>query len=1260
MAAPTGYIGHLGTYEKSKETFSSYMERADMFFKANNIVETSGEGETVTATNNAVHERMKAILLTEIGAEVYGTLVNLLAPKKAKDVPFQDVVDKLKEHFNPKPLEIAESYKFGTRNQKQSETISEYIVALKNLTLHCNFGTFLDRALRDRFVCGLVDERIQSKLLNTADLTFEKACKIATTMEMASKNAREFRPPATGAVHSHKAVPVTKPKGAKPKQRYGGEASATSCYRCNGSHSPQSCQFKLAKCYNCQKKGHIAPACRAKPKAGSKQPVGSKRPAQKGVHNLEMNPDGDELGLYTIYAADIDEPAANQSKDFRTKLMVNDQLIDMRIDTAADCSVMSQDTYETKFSSTPLSQSKVRLKTYSGETLETCGQMNCSVQHNGQSVTLPIIVAGYRNRPTLLGRDWLGKLKLDWNNIFSVESSKSRLDSLLTKHGEMFADSYTGITGHTAHIRLKQDAKPVYCRPRPVAYALKQQVEDELAKLERNGVLVKTDQSDWATPVVVVPKADKTVRLCGDYKVTINQAVDDEQYPLPTSQDLYAELSGAKVFTKLDLSHAYAQLNVDKESQPYLTINTHKGLYSYTKLPYGVKSSPKIFQSVMDKMLQGIPHCLCNQDDLLIATEEMEQHLDILEQVLARLDSHNVKLRQSKCAFAQPEVVYLGLKVNADGLHPVKEKVEAIVNAPKPNNVSELRSFLGMVQFYARFLPDLATVLKPLHHLLQKNVKWKWDKEQQQAYDICKKDLTSDTVLVHYDTTRELKLACDASSYGLGAVISHVMDDGQEKPIAFASRTLSPSERNYAQIEKEALGIVFGIKKFHQFLLGRPFTLVTDHKPLLAILGPKSAIPAMAASRMQRWAILLSQYDYKVEHRSSKNNAVADTLSRLPHENSDLGSENSVYTLQVVDEDFPVTATEIAAETQKDTLLKSVYEQTLNGWCEVVDGLSSEMKPFHNRRHELSCEQGCIKWGHRVVIPESLRSKILSEIHAEHPGIVSMKSIARSFVYWPGIDSDIETLVSKCSVCQSCRNKAPKTPLHPWSWPSRPFQRVHVDFCEKNQDHFLVLVDSHSKWIEVRYMGSSTTTERTIDELRSIFACHGLPEELVSDNGPQFRSELFKEFMQRNGVKHTLVPPYHPASNGAAERSVRIVKEALKKQVLQGCSKLSMKHRLASFLLKYRTTPQTTTGYSPAELLMKRRLRTRISLVQPNLASKVEEKQRRQKHYFDSHKKERSFRPDDAVRVLSPPNKSSDNKWDVGKIVGLWYKKIPS
>ena len=254
----------------------------------------------------------------------------------------------------------------------------------------------------------------------------------------------------------------------------------------------------------------------------------------------------------------------------------------------------------------------------------------------------------------------------------------------------------------------------------------------------------------------------------------------------------------------------------------------------------------------MDKILAGGEKCLCNQDDILIGGVDTKENLEITAKVLDRQHKYNVRLSLKKCIFQAKQVVYLGLRVDGDGLHPVQEKISAIKNAPVPKDVSELRSFLGMVQYYSRFLSGLATTLAPLHRLLKKDVPWNWTSVEQRTYETCKSSLSSDALLVHYDAKRELRLACDASSYGLSAVINHVMNDGHERPIAFASRTLSAREKNYAQIEKEALSLVFGVRRFHQFLCGRKFTLVTDHKPLQAILDPKSAVPTLAVARMQR------------------------------------------------------------------------------------------------------------------------------------------------------------------------------------------------------------------------------------------------------------------------------------------------------------------------------------------------------------------------------------------------------------------------
>ena len=1226
----SGLFGRVGEFNAERETFNAYVERIEMFFTANNIVETTGEGST--QTNRLVADRKRA----EVGPEVYSTLSNLLAPAKPKDTSFTDIVRVLEKHYNPKPLEIAQSFHFGTRNQKSGESISDYVLALRRLAVHCNYGEFLDRALRDRFVCGLNNSKIQNKLLNTEDLTFAKACSIAKTMEMAEKNTQEFHPTSS---ESNQVNKLTEQSSKNTEQSV--------CHRCGGNHSGQFCKFKSAKCYKCSKVGHLASVCR------------SKDEKRKGkVHNVQVSESGhdanendDELGIYSLYSLDTDKPTHNR---YTVEMEINGKLCQMELDTAADYSIMSKSEYLERFAGRPLTPSKITLRTYTGEVLDVSGEMQCDIVYRGKQYYLPIVVANYDAKPTLLGKNWLRRIKLEWGEIFSVSSgdsvsSKSQLNDLLSKHSELFTESYEGMKGLEAHITMKGDAKPIFVKARRVPYALKEQVEKELDKLEKHGVIKKTDKSCWASPIVVVPKSDNTVRICGDYKATINQSVEDEQYVLPTTQDLYTALVGSKVFSKLDLLHAYAQLNVDKESQEYVTISTHKGLYSYLKLPYGVKSSPKIFQGKMDQILQGIEKCVCKQDDILIGGIDWQENLRILGEVLDRLHKYNLHLKLPKCEFLKPEVVYLGLRISAEGLQPVEEKIDAVKRAPSPRNVSELRSFLGMVQYYHSFLPGLATTLAPLHRLLQKNVQWEWTKDCQEAFEAYKEGLTSDSLLVHYDLNRELRLACDASSYGLGAVLSHVMDDGQERPVAYASRTPSSSERNYAQIEREALSIIYGVKKFHQFLYGRKFTLVTDHQPLVALLGPKAAIPTLAAARMQRWALVLSAYDYQIEYRRSEKHSNCDALSRLPHEDSKIGRESEVYSVSAIDKDFPITAKDIGKATLLDPVLSKALELVMTGWPEECN--QEDLKPYYTRRHELSCEQNCILWGSRVIIPQVFREKMLKELHWEHPGTCAMKAIARTCVWWPKMDEEIEREIKLCTVCQNVRSSPPSAPLIPWKWATRPFQRIHIDFCQKGSDYFLVVVDSHSKWIEVQHM-TTITAGNTINELRLIFAQHGLPEEVVSDNGPQFVSTEFAEFMNKNGIKHTLVPPCHPQSNGAAERSVRVVKEALVKQVLEGNKSRSMKHRLADFLLRYRTTPHSTTGAAPAELLMRRRLRTRLSLVKPDLAQVVESKQNKQKEYTDLKcHKERLFSENDIVRVRNTQANSNTERWILGKVV---------
>ena len=482
---------------------------------------------------------------------------------------------------------------------------------------------------------------------------------------------------------------------------------------------------------------------------------------------------------------------------------------------------------------------------------------------------------------------------------------------------------------------------------------------------------------------------------CGDYKVTVNPSLEVDQYPLPKPDDLFTTLAGGKRFTKIDLTQAYQQMALDDRSRELVTINTHKELYRYTRLPFGVASAPAIFQKTMDTVLQGLPKVICYLDDILVTGSTEEEHLSNVEKVLGRLQMYGIRAKRAKYEFLRPSVEYLGHCVDATGLHTTPSKVEAVKEAPQPRNVQELRSFLGLVHYYGKIMPNLATLLNPLNLLLRDGSKWVWTEECSRAFKEAKQLLITAPILAHYDPTLPIKMAGDASAYGIGAVISHTYPDGTERPISFASRTLSPSEQNYPQIENEALSLVYGIKNFYAYLYGRKFTLVTDHKPLLTVLGPKNGIPPMAAARLQRWALLLSAYNYSIEFKPTQQHANADGLSRLPLGNRQPPSTCSAFVVGQI-QALPVSSEQLETATRQDPLLSRVHQYIQEGW---PDSTTEEFKPFRDRQLELTTQGNAVLWGSRVIIPSKLHSRIFEELHRDHPGIMRMKALARSYLW---------------------------------------------------------------------------------------------------------------------------------------------------------------------------------------------------------------------------------------------------------------------
>ena len=428
-------------------------------------------------------------------------------------------------------------------------------------------------------------------------------------------------------------------------------------------------------------------------------------------------------------------------------------------------------------------------------------------------------------------------------------------------------------------------------------------------------------------------KPNNTIRICGDYKCTVNQVSKLDNYPIPKTEDLLATLGGGEKFSKFDMSQAYQQLVLDDDSKKYTTINTHKGLFCYNRLAYGISSSPGIFQRTIENVLKGIPKVIVRVDDILVTGKDDEKHYNNLGKVLETLSRAGLKLRKEKCKFMQSEVVYCGYVINGKGIKPVAYKVTTISNAPEAMEVGQLRAFLGMLNYYHKFLPDVATLLEPLHKLLQKGENWIWKDEQQQAFNKAKELLQLANLLIHFDPTKELTRASDASNYGIGAVLSHRLHNGSERPIGYVSRALNKAERNYSTLEKEALAIIFGVKKFHQYLYGNKFTIRMDHKPLEGILSEKKGISLQAAPRIQRWALTLAAYEYPISYKTGVTNGNADALSRLPLSTLPENTHQMGETIMLMEhlEGMTINSQHIKEWTKRDPTLAQVLVKVYVG-----------------------------------------------------------------------------------------------------------------------------------------------------------------------------------------------------------------------------------------------------------------------------------------------------------------------------------------
>lgn len=951
---------------------------------------------------------------------------------------------------------------------------------------------------------------------------------------------------------------------------------------------------------------------------------------------------------------------------------INNNSIRLQIDSASDISIISKSNWiKLGKPGAPL-DTKMHAVSATKHGISIIARFQCDIQLNGE-VNSSFIYVTNIDSINLLGIDLIEMFNL-WdkplssiccNKVNITANKNTEIARIQKQFSKLFRPELGICKKAEIKLQLKADVKPVFRPKRPVAYAVLPVIEKELQRLQDLGIISPVDHSEWAAPIVVAKKPNGSIRICGDYSTGLNANLEPHQYPLPVPEDIFAKLSGSTVFTQIDLSDAYLQVPVDEMSRKILTINTHKGLFTFNRVAPGIKSAPGAFQQIMDTMLSGLDGVAAYLDDIIVCGTNIRHHMENLTKVLQRLTDYGFALKVQKCSFLASEIKYLGHIIDKNGLRPDPAKIEKIKKMPAPKNVTELQSFIGAVNYYGKFVKKIRQLRTPLDQLLHQNTKWKWSSACQNSFEEFKNILESDLLLTHYDPSLPIRVAADASNVGIGAYIAHTFPDGSEKVVFHAARALTETEKKYSQIEKEALGLVFAVKKFHRFIYGRKFKLLTDHQPLLAIFGSKKGIPIYTANRLQRWALTLMLYNFEIEYISTNSFGFVDVLSRLinSHEKPEDEYIIACTTLETdIEEDLqnninflPLTYNMITKATQQSKVLTQVKEFIRNGWPATNKQLQNsncltELQQFFNRRESLWLINDNIMYGERLVIPTGFHKRVLRQLHRGHPGIQRMKAVARSYVYWPNIDQDIEFYVKQCHNCANAARAPVKNTLQSWSYPAAPMERIHVDIAGPcNDKYYFVIVDAFSKWPEI-FQTSRITTSEIIEKLNSVFARYGNPKHIVSDNGTQFTSAEFTNFLQSRGINHYRTAPYHPQSNGQAERFVDTLKRALKKLQQEGTNA----ENLETFLQTYRSTPNRSApqGLSPAELFLGRKIATVLDLLKPSTESHTTTTYvNKQNDQFNKHHgaKQREYKQGDLVYAMQ----FKDNKryWVMGEVI---------
>lgn len=1084
--------------------------------------------------------------------------LNLYLPNETieGESEYRKLIDRLDGYFKKKILYVLERSKLRTMEPRMNERIDSFVIRLREQGDACNYDDKVEIMIIDQIISTCKSTRIKERLCEK-DWSLNEIISIVSLMEL-NENEKKANMNSTEINFTSK------------------QTDTRTCFACGRKGhiaSSSQCPANGKRCNRCKEIGHFEIKCRQKKRFEPDKRNNESRKRKYQAHLIE-DEDKEEVKKSYVFNVIQKEKKTNAEVD----CIVGGVPLTMMIDSGADCNIIGKHNWSTlKFKQVniwndkPGTDGKEIYGYGSKRSLPILGNFITNIEIQGKTTIAKFYVVDMDTR-ALLSRETA--IKLD---VLKIGLQVNTITKIFPKMKDIMID-----------IPMNTDIKITPQAYRRIPAPLEERVNKKLDELLDADIIERVNgHSQYISAMVIQPKEDGDIRICLDLR-QINKAILREVHPIPVIEEIILKVGNSKWFSLMDIKQAFHQIEISPKSRPITTFITSKGLYRYKRLLFGISCAPEIFQKVMENILANCEGVIVFIDDILVYGQTKQIHDSRLQQVQNRIQQYNIMLNDKKCIYGVNEIEFLGFKFSSKGVDITKSKIAALQEFREPNDVSELRSFLGFVTFLKKFIPQMSTVAAPLNRLLEKNIPFKWNETEREAFLFLKKTLCEAKTLGHYNVKDETEVIADASPVGLGAVLIQKGVHGT-RVICYASRSLSKQERRYAQTEKEALALVWAVEKFHYYLYGKVFYLITDHRPLEVIFSPRSR-PCL---RIERWVLRLQSYNFKVIYKPGKEN-IADVFSRLLNVNEESNSFDEIsecWVRQIVEIARPcaITIQELKEASTESDIIQEVKTALETGKWE------KKLKQFELIQNELCFSDGILLRGTRIVIPESLQIKTLELAHLAHGGAAGMKQRLRKKVWWEKIDSMTEKFVQSCRECILNSLPNPPEPLKRRELPDSAWIDVGVDFIGPlgvDKDQVLIMVDYYSRYQEIKIMPEGKADgKNTVQIMKEIFGRLGYPMRITSDNGCQFTSMEMKLFCKEVGIYQNFTTPMSPQQNGEVERQNRDLLHFIRTSNSEG---VNWKEKLPIYILMKHTTVHATTGKTPAELFYGREIRDNL------------------------------------------------------------------